>query len=81
MAKIKRIHVNQHHIRWNNKNPSEPPKPIISIKCGGKTYTGHKADILGESKVIYQPNNPLSCGARVWVETYAFVQLDGVIIE
>ena len=25
---------------------------------------------LGGSDVIYSPDKPLSCGARVWIETY-----------
>jgi len=29
--------------------------------------------ILGESKVVYSPDKPLSCGAKVWIETDAEV--------
>jgi hypothetical protein len=31
--------------------------------------------------VIYSPDKPLSCGARVWVETNASVTVDDKIIE
>ena len=38
-----------------------------------KTYKSNtycnEVDILGESKVIYSPDKPLSCGARCWIET------------
>jgi hypothetical protein len=32
------------------------------------TYA-HRVEIEGPSSVIYSPDKPLSCGARVWVET------------
>ena len=31
--------------------------------------------INGASTVVYQPDNPLSCGARVWIETKAEVRV------
>jgi len=36
--------------------------------------------ILGPAEIVYRPDKPLSCGARVWVETQSQVQplgLDG----
>ncbi len=64
---LKRIHVNQHVIRRNKKEgESEPPLTV-------KTYKGntrcHEVEITGPSKVVYSPDKPLSCGARVWIET------------
>ena len=35
----------------------------------------HEVEINGPSKVIYSPDKPLSCGAKVWVETEAEVNL------
>lgn len=80
MSKIKRIHINQHNIKHNKKNP-EDIKPVVTIKCGGKTYIGQDINILGESKIIYSPNKPLSCGAHVWIETHNPVNIDGLILE
>ena len=34
-----------------------------------------EVEILGESKVIYRPDKPLSCGAKVWIETEAEVKI------
>jgi hypothetical protein len=31
--------------------------------------------IHGSSKVVYSPDKPLSCGARVWIETQADVEV------
>jgi hypothetical protein len=66
-----RIHVNQHLIRANKKDGGT--RPVISVKVGRKNYTCVGADILGPSKVVYSPDKPLSCGARVWIETNAEV--------
>ena len=38
--------------------------PVITVKTSkSNTYT-HKVE-----KVIYSPDKPLSCGAKVWIET------------
>ena len=33
--------------------------------------------IDGPSKMIYSPDKPLKCGAKLWIETEADVQLIG----
>jgi len=30
---------------------------------------------MGPSRVVYSPDKPLSCGAKVWVETEAEVKI------
>jgi hypothetical protein len=69
----KRIHVNMHHIRHNKKHGTN--KPVITVKTSKSNDYGHEVEILGPSKVIYSPNKPLSCGARVWIETKAEVNI------
>jgi len=71
---IKRIHVNQHAIRRNNKNNAR--EPVITVKSSRGNNYGHTVKINGPSKVIYSPDKPLSCGARLWIETRAEVVLD-----
>ena len=63
----KRIHVNQHNIKFNQKHGTN--KPVITVKTYKDNKYAHEVDILGESKVIYKPDKPLSCGAKVWIET------------
>lgn len=71
----KKIHVNQHNIRHNNKTSKyENTKPIITVKTYKQNIYGYSVNILGESKVMY-PEKPLSCGARVWIETTALVEV------
>lgn len=71
-GKIKRIHINQQTIRSNKKNgTSDPP---ITIRESKKTRRVSGVEIQGPSVVIYSPDKPLSCGARVWIETRAEVK-------
>jgi len=63
----KRIHVNQHKIRSNKKKGLN--EPVITVKTYKSNDYAHEVTILGESKVVYSPNKPLSCGAKVWIET------------
>lgn len=68
-----KIHVNQHIIRSNAKyQRNDPP---LSIKEKGKTTRAHEVIIKGPGKVVYSPGKPLSCGARVWIETDAELEL------
>jgi|TARA_B110000908_G_C10078973_1_gene368671 hypothetical protein len=39
----------------------------------GKTWYGSEVDILGPSKMIYSPDKPRPCGAKLWIETEAEV--------
>lgn len=71
---IKRIHVNQHIIRRNAKEADiakhEPP---LTIKTSRRNYKGYRVIIEGPSSLVYEPEQPLPCGARVWIETTAAV--------
>ena len=63
----KRIHVNQHVIRRNSKTGER--EPVITAKTYKENNYGHEVIINGPCKVIYSPDKPLSCGAKVWIET------------
>jgi len=68
-----RIHVNQHKIRSYKKNNLN--EPVITVKTSKSNTYGHEVEVLGPSKVIYSPDKPLSCGARVWIETNSDVKI------
>ena len=70
---LKRIHGNQHNVRSNKKNGTN--KPVITVKTSKSNDYAHQVEVLGPSKVIYRPDKPLSCGAKVWIETTAEVIL------
>jgi hypothetical protein len=61
------IHVNQHVIKANKKNGTN--NPVLTVKTYKENRYAHEVEILGPSKVVYSPEKPLSCGARVWIET------------
>lgn len=70
----KRIHVNQHHIKANAKDGGR--RPVLTVKTYKSNTYGFTVDIHGPSRVVY-PERPLSCGARVWIETESDVLVDG----
>ena len=74
MNKIARIHVNQHVIKANAKNGES--NPIFTIKQGGKNTYAHNVKVKGEMELVYSPDKPLSCGAKVWIETRGDITLD-----
>ena len=66
------IHVNQQKIRSNLKNGTKDP--VITCKTYKDNQYGHEVIIYDDNdneiaRVIYSPDKPLSCGARVWIET------------
>ena len=79
MKKI--IHVNQHAIKRNNKVLDGNFEPVITVKTYKSNTYGFTVDIKGPSRVVFSPDKPLSCGARVWIETDAEVEVDGNIIQ
>ena len=71
MGIIKRIHINQHKIRANK---TKPYKSVISCKTSKENIYGNNVKILDVdgnvvAEVFYSPDKPLSCGAKVWIET------------
>lgn len=68
---LKRIHVNQHAIRRNRKLGTE--EPPIRIKTSRQNVRCLSVEIEGPSRLVYRPDQPLSCGARLWIETKAEV--------
>ena len=69
------IHVNQHNIKANKDGNN---RPVITCKTYKSNKYAHQVDIKdkdGEivAKIIYSPDKPLSCGAKVWIETNNFV--------
>ncbi len=62
-----RIHVNQHNIRHNSKGLDH--KPVLTVKTYKENVKCDRVSIDGPSVVVYSPDKPLSCGAKVWIET------------
>jgi len=71
---IKRIHVNQHVIKYNRKHLDEEPFPVLTCKTSKSNTYAHELHVDGPCRVVYRPDKPLSCGAHVWIETTAEVR-------
>ena len=76
--KVKRIHVNQHHIRSNKTKGTE--LPVITIKEGKTNTYCNELEILGPSKIVYAGSGCdvkpiMSCGARVVIETTSEINI------
>jgi len=72
--KIARIHVNQHVIKANAKYGEN--NPVFTIKQGGKNTYAFNVKVKGEMELVYSPDKPLSCGAKVWIETRGDIKVD-----
>lgn len=73
MKKI--VHINQHVIRSNAKSGER--EPVITVKTYKSNDYAHEVTIDGPCKIVYSPDKPLSCGAKVWIETDSEVQING----
>tara|TARA_R100000353_G_scaffold84409_2_gene62915 strand:- start:1153 stop:1476 length:324 start_codon:yes stop_codon:yes gene_type:complete len=67
----KYIHINQHVIRSNAKSGKR--EPVITVKTYKTNDYGHETIVNGPCTIVYSPDKPLSCGAKVWIETEAGV--------
>jgi len=67
-----RIHVNRHKIRQGHPRP-------LTVKTYKDNREAAEADIVVDGRVVatvvYRPDKPLPCGAKVWIETEAEVRL------
>jgi hypothetical protein len=71
------LHVNQHHIRQNTQDGGR--RPCITVKHNGQTHYCREAQMRGPVVLRDGQDNPLSCGARIWLETYDEVVLIDVM--
>lgn len=67
------VHVNQHVIRANGKTGARDP--CLTVKRGRTNRYAHEVTIDGPSRIVYSPDKPLACGAKVWIETQSEVHL------
>ena len=67
------VHVNQHIIKSNSKTGER--EPVLTVKTYKSNNYAHSVDISGPCRVVYSPDKPLSCGAKVWIETESEVKV------
>jgi hypothetical protein len=74
------IHVGRQTIASNLKHGLNEPPLIVreghkSTRCQSLTIVD--ANGIQVAKMVYSPDKPLRCGARVWVTTHLDVIVDG----
>ena len=67
------IHVNQHNIKANAKGAD---KKVLTVKTY-KSNTKCNQVKFTDGIIKYSPDKPLSCGAKVWIETFEPVEIIG----
>ena len=65
--------MNQHKIKSNKKYGLN--EPVLTVKTYKDNFYGSTVAIEGASTVVYSPDKPLSCGAKVWIETDSKVRV------
>ena len=70
------IHVNQHVIKRNAKTGER--EPVLTVKNYKANRYCHSVKINGPCVIRYEPDCPLACGARVWIETEADVDIESL---
>lgn len=67
------IHVNQHVVRRNQKTGER--QPVLTVKTYKTNEYAHAVEVKEPCRVVYSPDAPLGCGARVWIETLSEVEV------
>lgn len=73
------IHVAQDAIRRNREKGTNDPPLIVRTYKGAKR--AHTLEIMGDdgkviARFVHSPHKPLSCGARLWLETEQEVRIN-----
>jgi len=73
---VKRIHVDRRILAQNLKTGRNDP--AITVQTSKGSLKANNVHVYGNCHFVQAGiggTKPLSCGARVWVETHAFVEL------
>ena len=67
------IHINKNLKQSDDKHGKT--SPVCRVEVEGQTWYGSQVDILGPSSMIYSPDKPRTCIAKLWIETNADVRI------
>lgn len=75
---LKRVVVNKHVVKANALHGKHDPP--LSVQSSKGVLRGHELDVIDrEGRVVgtfhYRPDKPLGCGASVWFETRADLEV------
>ena len=66
------IHINRNIIQSNAKHNKQDP--VCRIQEGNKQRYCMEFIINGPSRLVYRPDKPLRCGAKLWIETESDIE-------
>ena len=69
------IHINRNIIQRNAKRGEN--NPVCRVETNGAVRYCMEVDIKGPSRMIYRPDKPRPCGAKLWIETDSEIELIG----
>lgn len=69
------IHINRNIIQYNAKHGKS--LPCCRVEQGSNVRYCMEVNIQGDSSMVYRPDNPRPCGAKLWIETNSPVSLVG----
>ena len=61
------VHINKNAIGRNIRKKPKEREAVIGIKGAQLGYV-HHLEIPAPCRIVYSPDKPLHCGARVWIE-------------
>jgi hypothetical protein len=62
-----RVTVNRHIVKANEKHGRSDP-PFSILRSGQPVERAKRIKLIGDPELVYRPEKPLKCGARVWLE-------------
>ena len=71
------IHVNRNVIQRNAKHGTNNPVCRVDVCGENKPRYAMEVVIEGPSVLVYRPETPRPCGAKLWIETESEVRLIG----
>jgi hypothetical protein len=73
---MKIIHINRNVIQRNAKRGLE--EPVCRVEENGCVTYCMEVIINGPSRMVYRPEKPRPCGAKLWIETDSELELIGI---
>lgn len=69
------IHINRNVIQSNARHGRT--EPVVRVERDGVVTYCMEVEIKGPSRLVYRPDAPRPCGAKLWIETEAEIILRG----
>lgn len=64
------IVVNKHRVRLNQRRPRRGREPVFRLSRGkyGAPWYEFGVELPAGARLVSDPDNPMPCGASVWIE-------------